>query len=267
MSNQSAFQETKKIFNQMNQGQLQRPSSFFVREQKGTSQRYGNGNFAQPSQPKTDILFEPHNLSSKLRKKKQEHGISIEPSIDLIKFLNNNLEVYLKNTIQSLIGYSRRRNYSYDIPFKNKLQKTTLLAYNYKNEITSDNKISTKYYPFKKCNIIYFNDNKRKIELIEKYKQFKENKKRNERSPVKQLNKSNDSDESMEDKKEEIEFNIFSNSDVTRNLKIQIPNYKKKMISLQDLISFLETNERTPLHRLILQKAYIKMTTLNKQNE
>ena len=156
MSNQSAFQETKKIFNQMNQGQLQRPSSFFVREQKGTSQRYGNGNFAQPSQPKTDILFEFHNLSSKLRKKKQEHGISIEPSIDLIKFLNNNLEVYLKNTIQSLIGYSRRRNYSYDIPFKNKLQKTTLHAYNYKNEISSDNKISTKYYPFKKCNIIYF---------------------------------------------------------------------------------------------------------------
>lgn len=267
MSNQSAFQETKKIFHQMNQSQSQRPSSFVVREQKGLLQRSGNVNFATPSQPKSDILFEPHNLISKLKKKKQEQGINIEPSIDCIKFLNYNLEVYLKNTLQSLIEYSRKRNYSYDIPFKNKLQKTTVHTYNYKNEISSDNKITTRYYPFKKCNIIYLNDNIGKIDMIEKYKQLKENKKKNERSPVKQLNKSNDSDESMEDKKEEIAFNIFINSDVTRNQKINVPNNKKKKISLQDLISFLEANERTPLHRLILQKAYLKMTTLNQQIE
>ena len=84
-------------------------------------------------------------------------------------------------------------------------------------------------------------------------------------SPIKNTdNKGNSNNNYSDDSIEETtqyDINIYKSGDVTRNCKVPIEEKSKKKIELQDLISFLENNDKTPLQRLILQRAYIKMTS------
>lgn len=218
-------------------------------------------------QVKTDFIFNMFNMLVKLTIKNKEQSVIFEQSLDSIRFLSYNLETYLKNVLQQLIMYNRRRVYSYDIPFKPMHQKISLQTYNFKKEILPKEESKIIYSPYKNLNVFFSGNVDNKIKLLNRYKKVKLKKKDEEikeKSPIKdndnKINNNNDSDDSIEEKTQ-YDINIFKSGDVTRNCKVQIEEKSKKKIELQDLISFLENNDKTPLQRLILQKAYIKMTS------
>lgn len=228
-----------------------------------------NTSLAHFQQVKTDFIFNMFNMLIKLTVKNKEQSVTFEQSLDSIRFLSYNLETYLKNVLQQLIMYNRKRAYSYDIPFKPRHQKITLQTYNFKKEILPEEESKIVYSPFKNLNVFFSGNVDNKIQLLNRYKNVKFSKKKDsekkDNSPIKNTdnkanNNNNDSDDSIEETTQ-YDINIYKSGDVTRNCKVPIEEKSKKKIELQDLISFLENNDNTPLQRLILQRAYIKMTS------
>ena len=195
-------------------------------------------------------LFNPQKLMEKFKWKK-----ITEKENETIKFLEIMLKMYLKNNIQKLIEINRRRTYSFDLPnYKEKLKKIPIKCINYKNEIQKNGLTKLIFFPYKTFNIFYNEDVNKKLNLLEEYNSIKKGKKID--SNYEKNKNENDSDDS---KDENYYFNIYNSSDITKNSKRYIIK-KKRKIEIKDFIIFLESNIKTPMHRLLLQKAYIQMT-------
>ena len=208
-------------------------------------------------------LFNIPKLIKKFKWKKITDSITIEKEEESIKFLEIMLKMYLKNNIQKLIEINRRRTYSFDLPnYKEKLKKIPINCINYKNEIQKDGSSKLIFFPFKTFNIFYNEDVNKKLNLLEEYNSIKKGKKieiKNEK------NKSKDENDSDDSKDEKNIYDIYNSSDITKNSKKYVIHNKRK-IEIKDFIIFLESNIKTPMHRLLLQKAYIQMT-LPKKND
>ena len=203
----------------------------------------------------TQGLFNIPKLIKKFKWKKITDSITIEKEEESIKFLEIMLKMYLKNNIQKLIEINRRRTYSFDLPnYKEKLKKIPIKCINYKNEIQKNGLTKLIFFPYKTFNIFYNEDVNKKLNLLEEYHSIKKGKKID--SNYEKNKNENDSDDS---KDENYYFNIYNSSDITKNSKRYIIK-KKRKIEIKDFIIFLESNIKTPMHRLLLQKAYIQMT-------
>ena len=214
----------------------------------------------------TQGLFNIPKLIKKFKWKKITDSITIEKEEESIKFLEIMLKMYLKNNIQKLIEINRRRTYSFDLPnYKEKLKKIPIKCINYKNEIQKDGSSKLIYFPFKTFNIFYNEDVNKKLNLLEEYDSVKKGKKIEIKNEKNKSKNENDSDDS---KDENNIYDIYNSSDITKNSKRYII-HKKRTIEIKDFIIFLESNIKTPMHRLLLQKAYIQMTLskINNNNE
>lgn len=213
----------------------------------------------------TQGLFNIPNLIKKFKWKKITDNLNIEKEDEAIKFLEIMLKIYLKNSIQKLIEINRRRSYSKDLPnFREKLKKIPIKTINYKNEIQKDGSGKLIFYPYKTFNIFYKEDIQTKLNLLEEYESVKRSMGKEKKVEIsKNIKKDSESEDSKEESK--TTFQIYNTNDVTKNCRKFTLNNKRK-ITIKDFISFLECNVKTPMHRLLLQRAFVEMTLPKNNN-
>ena len=232
---------------------------------------------------KNDLIINSEIVHKKIKEKKALSQIDIDQTVECLKYLNANLEVYLKNTIQSLISIHRKRNYTKEVPIIAKHKRINIETFNYKNTIIAPKQQKVSFFPYKTYSLFYTSNNETCIRLMDAYKgkQRRLNEdnddvdffisKSNKNDKKEYHNNNNDSDDSgneagnahdnvNDNDNAVIKLNIFNSWDVTQNYKLQIPKEQKRKIQLKDLIMFLEKNERTPLHRILLHKAHLILT-------
>lgn len=237
---------------------------------------------------KNDLIINSEIIHRKIKEKKALSQIDIDQTVECLKYLNANLEVYLKNTIQSLISIHRKRNYTKEVPISAKHKRINIETFNYKNTIIAPKQQKVSFFPYKTYSLFYTSNNETCIRLLDAYKGkqrllnednddvdfFVSKSNKNDKKEY-HNNNNNDSDDSgneavnahdnVNDNDNSndnavIKLNIFNSWDVTQNYKLQIPKEQKRKIQLKDLIIFLEKNERTPLHRILLHKAHLILT-------
>lgn len=200
------------------------------------------------------------NFCTKIGEKNAKEGVLIDQSNDMHEFINIGLKAYLKNSLEKLIHINRRRE---SILFPNSAyrKKIGIQSYDSKSEITNTKPFQKRieFIPYKKFNIYYTRNINRNIQFIERYKQLLAKEKEKDNN-----NNNTDLRQDQPLKKDESEIQeidcvIYNNYDITRNIKLN--NNKKRLIELKDLIKFLEEENKTPLQKILLHKAYILLTT------
>ena len=238
-------------------------SSFIVQDnaKKQPSVKQQGFPVHHPLAVKNDFLLNTSAIVGRIRKANEMNEMIIEQTGESIKFLNMCLEIYLKNVIQALITYSRKRNYSYTLPYKANNKKINVHTYNYSREIITSREMKINYEPFKTFSLFYTKDIPERIELLEKYKSLKETKNQEEDKKPEAMQV--DKEKQEEYQEDDYYCNVYNSSDITRNYKISIPQNKKRTINLTDLLLYLEKNQRTPFHRVLLHRISVFLSVQN----
>lgn len=237
-----------------------------------------------------------YNIFHKLiAKYKHKEKIPINTSIEAIKFLNNSLKEYLKNIIQQLIEYHRRRTYSNNIIFS---KHNKIISYGINVLRDPDPNINNKknqFYSPKNLNLMCTINVDKKLRLLKQYNALKNNKayeSDNEEDKKDMKNKGDDengniqknddgsdssecdffpkknrknSDDINDDKKGyQGIMNVYQSHELTTNKKFPIKKNKIGHIELKDLIHFLEENQTVPFNKKLLFRAYTEMTISRK---
>ena len=215
-------------------------------------------------------------------------------STNAIIFLNNSLKEYLKNIIQKLIEYNRRRTYSKYFSFskQNKIISYGINVQRDPNPLINAKK--NKFFPQKKLTLMCTINVDKKLNLLNQYNALKSNKKyKNEENEDVKKNIQNEHDSQKNDddsdscdydffqkkqrknsdddleisnnnKKYEGIMNVYQSHELTTNKNIPFKKNIKEAIQLKDLIYYLEENQTIPLNKILLIEAYTKMTISGK---
>ena len=236
-----------------------------------------------------EIILNLQKLSELMKSFDLKESVTLDKSNESIKFLNNSLKEYLKNIIQELIEYNRRRTYSKYLSFS-KQNKIISYGINVQRDPNpSINAKKNKFFPQKNLTLMCTINVDKKLELLNKYnaliKKTKYNKDYDEdekiitkKSEDKEADKRDDASDSSEcdffqkekrknsdeinnNKKENKGImNVYQSHELTTNKNIIFKRYQIGHIELKDLVYYLEENQTIPLNKQLLFNAYTEMT-------
>lgn len=236
-----------------------------------------------------DIIFNLENLYKLTKSYETIENITIEKSNETKEFLNNALKEYLKNIIQKLIEYNRRRTYSKYFSFS-KQNKIISYGINVQRDPNpSINAKKNKFFPQKNLDLICTINVDKKLDLLNKHKalikktKYKKDDKEddkiiNDEKEIGKPGEGSDSDEEYDffqkDKKKRSKeinnnnnnkeylgiMNVYQSHELTTNKKMNFKKFNKGRIELKDLVNYLEDNQTIPLNKVLLYKAYTTMT-------
>ena len=115
---------------------------------------------------KNDLIINSEMVHKKIKFRKALAQIEIDQTVECLKYLNANLEVYLKNTIQSLIAIHRKRNYTKEVPVVPKHKRINIETFNYKNSIIAPRQQKVSFFPYKTYSLFYTSSNETCIRLL-----------------------------------------------------------------------------------------------------
>ena len=224
-----------------------------------------------------EIIINLDILNELIKKQSLKESVSFNCSDDAVIFLNNSIKEYLKNIIQQLIEYNRRRTYSRYISFskQNKIISYGINVQRDENPLINAKK--NKFYPQKNLTLMCTINVDKKLNLLHQYNALKKNKiyKNNDDDEDEKSKKDKDENsdsssdffqkkrKSSDDNKKEYEgiMNVYQSHELTTNKKFLIKKNKISRVALKDLIYYLEENQTIPMNKEILFKAYTEMTS------
>ena len=237
-----------------------------------------------------EFIINEQNMGQIIKRFNITKNVKLNDSPEAIRFLNNSLKEYLKNIIQDLIEYHRRRTYSKYIPFKN---QNKIISYGINVQRDPDpiiNAKKNKFFAPKNLDLICTINTDKKLELLNKYNAVKNNKtyqnkeddeeEKNDNNDVEkkeedsessecnffQKEKRKDSDANKDNKKEHQGImNVFQSHELTTNKKLGFKNNITSRIELKDLVNYLEDNQTVPMNKKLLFDAYTEMTIFGKK--
>ena len=247
------------------------------------------GRNSENLQNSKDFILNMDKLNELMMKYNIEESVTIDGSNEAKKFLNNSLKEYLKNIIQQLIEYNRRRTYSKNLFFSkpNKIISYGINVLRDPNPIINAKK--NKFFPQKNLNLMCTINVDKKLNLLNQYNALKNNKKyeNDNEDEKKDIKKDDDEDAEKNDEgsddSSECDFfqkkerknseenndnkkgyqgimNVYQSHELTTNKNIGFKKHRMGHVELKDLIYYLEENQTTPSNKTILYKAYTEMT-------
>ena len=223
----------------------------------------------------------------------KKENVTMNISSDAIIFLNNSLKEYLKNIIQKLIEYNRRRTYSKYFSFskQNKIISYGINVQRDPNPIINAKK--NKFFPQKNLTLMCTINVDKKLNILNQYNALKSNKKykNEENEDEKKKNQNDNNSEKKDDDSDSSEYdffqkkqrknsdnlevnnnkkqyegimNVYQSHELTTNKNIPFKKNKKETIQLKDLIYYLEENQTIPLNKILLYEVYTEMTISGK---
>ena len=246
------------------------------------------GRNSENLQNSKDFILNMDILNELMLRYNIKESVSIDASNEAKKFLNNSLKEYLKNIIQQLIEYNRRRTYSNNIIFTkhNKIISYGINVLRDSNPNTNAKK--NKFFPTKKLNLMCTINVDKKLNLLNRYNALKNNKKYesdNEDEKKDAKNEDDNSEKKNDDGSDSSEcdffqkkerknsddigdnkkgyqgiMNVYQSHELTTNKNISFIKHRMGHVELKDLIYYLEENQMIPSNKKILFKAYTEMT-------
>ena len=260
---------------------------------------YYKGKNNENLQNSKDFILDMEILNELILRYNIKESITIDASNEAKKFLNNELKEYLKNIIQQLIEYNRRRTYSNNIFFT---KHNRIISYGI-NVLRDPNPLinakKNKFYPTKNLNLMCTINVDKRLNLLNRYNALKNNKKyESDNEDEKKDDKNDEGDDDDGDVKKndnesdssECDFfqkkerknsdeindnkkgyqgimNVYQSHELTTNKNIPFKKHRMGHVELKDLIYYLEENQTVPLNKIVLFKAYTEMTISGKDNK
>lgn len=149
-----------------------RSTSLNISQGVSQSMMISQQNFPRPNPSrhvKEDRILNINTFNRILTERTMKEGIRIDISSDLIRFVNNGLDTYMKNIIERLITISRSRNVNFNLFSKLAEKNPVFKIHTFNWESNQTNHMQPIFTMYKDLSIVFTKNMRNEIQMLERY--------------------------------------------------------------------------------------------------